>query len=307
MKLYQSNYNWFEVEYADSKSLKKLTPSSKLNLFLNKKIPIHTKNYHEALKYNAHAVADYVKQPLNILLSGGVDSEVVVRINKDLGIKQKIYTFQFEDNHNIRDVESAKNICKNLNIPIKVIKFNLKRFFENEAEAYYKRTFSPRVELLPRFKWHEMFDNYLIFGDGEPYLRRSLGLDYSQKSDWTMTFSEHEFFHMFYTSNIERYIIRPWYQFTAEIHGNFLKLDVVKKIANDEIVGKQSTFSNKVNINRTIWPAISSKPKLVGYEGVSNHPGFLPEFMINFRDSIMIGVQDTEIHFPLSIIRAIFK
>jgi len=307
MKIYQSNYNWFKVEYSDSKSLKKLTPSSKLNLILNKKIPIHTKNYHEALKFNAYAVADYVKQPLNILLSGGVDSEVVVRINKDLGIKQKIYTFQFEDNHNIRDVESAKNICKNLNIPIKVIKFNLKRFFENEAEAYYKRTFSPRVELLPRFKWHEYLNSPLIFGDGEPYLRRSLGLDYSQKSDWLMTFFEYEFSHLIYTYNLERNVLCPWYHFTPEIHGNFLKLDIVKKIVNDEMVGKQSTISSKVNINRTIWPDIVSKPKLVGYEGISNPPGFLPVFMAEFRDSIMNDVKDTEINFPLNFIKETFK
>lgn len=303
MKIPQS---WIKLQYAKGKTFKSY-PADKLCMDFSRDIKLETSCYYDAIVFNARAIADHLKNPCNVLLSGGVDSEVIVRINKDLGIKQKVYTFQFEDNYNIRDVESAKDICKNLGIPLNIIQFDLKKFFEHEAEGYYKKTYSPRVELLPRLKWHEYFDSPLIFGDGEPYLRRSLGSDYSQNSDWTMTFSEHEFFHMIYTNYIERNAICPWYQFTPEIHGNFLKLDIVKKIINDEMVGKQSTFSSKVDINRTIWPDMTKKPKLVGYEGLLNSPGYIPDFMRIFRDAIMKDVKDTEISFSLSLIKDTFK
>jgi len=307
MKLYQSNYNWYNIEYVDSKSFKKLTPSSKLNLILNKKIPIHTKNYHEALKFNAHAVADYVKQPLNILLSGGVDSEVIIRVNRDLGIKQNVYTFRFENDLNIRDVESAIDICKNLNIPLKIIDFDVSKFFENDAESYYNKTFFSRVEALPRLKWHEFFDGPLIFGDGEPYLRRMLGGDYNKKSIWKVVFFEYDFINYLYTLNAGNNIIRPWYHFTPEIHGNFLKIDLVQNLIDDQYLGKQSSLSSKVNINRQVCADILTKPKLVGYEGRNDSPGYIPHFMKEFRDNIMKDIIESDIYFDLDTFYESFK
>lgn len=288
-------------------STKKTAPNSILRFDLNNKITLYTKNYKDAIYFNAKAVADSIAGPLNVLLSGGVDSEVVVRVNQDLSIKQNVYVFRFENDLNIRDVESAHIICKNLNIPLKIIDFNISKFFENEAESYYKKTFCSRVEALPRLKWHEFFDGPLIFGDGEPYLRRKLGGDYNIQSIWNMVFSEHEFIHYLYTLNVEKNIIGPWYHFTPEIHGNFLKIDLVQNLINDQYTGKQSSLSSKVNINRQVCADILTKPKLVGYEGKNDAPGYIPHFMKEFRDNIMKGIIDSDIYFDLGTFYESFK
>lgn len=298
---------WYDLYYLDSHNSVKYKPNSLLKVELHKNIKLQTNNYKDAIYYNAKAVADSIVGPLNVLLSGGVDSEVVVRVNQNLGIKQNVYTFRFEDDLNIRDVESAIAICKNLNVPLKIIDFNIYNFFENEAESYYKKTFCSRVEALPRLKWHEFFDSPLIFGDGEPYLRRMLGGDYNIKSIWNMVFSEHEFIHYLYTLNVGNNIIVPWYHFTPEIHGNFLKIDLVQNLIDDQYIGKQSSFSSKVNINKQVWPDISPKVKLIGYEGRNNHPGYMPSFMQEFRDTIMKNTTDSDIYFDLDSFYKRFK
>jgi len=299
--------NWYKIYYKDSMSTKKTAPNSILKFDLNNKIKLYTKNYKDAIYFNAKAVADSITGPLNVLLSGGVDSEVIIRVNRDLGIKQNVYTFRFENDLNIRDVESAIDTCKNLNIPLKIIDFDVSKFFENEAESYYKKTFCSRVEALPRLKWHEFFDSPLIFGDGEPYLRRILGGDYNKKSIWDMVFSEHEFIHYLYTLNVGKNIICPWYHFTPEIHGNFLKIDLVQNLINDQYTGKQSSLSSKVNINRQVCANILTKPKLVGYEGKTDAPGYIPHFMKDFRDNIMKDIIDADIYFDLGTFYESFK
>lgn len=298
---------WYDLYYVDSYNSIKYKPNSLLKFDLHKNIKLQTNNYKDAIYYNAKAVADSIIGPLNVLLSGGVDSEVIIRVNRDLGIKQNVYTFRFENDLNIRDVESAIDICKNLNIPLKIIDFDVSKFFENDAELYYKKTFCSRVEALPRLKWHEFFDSPLIFGDGEPYLRRMLGGDYSIHSIWNMVFSEHEFIHYLYTLNVGKNIIGPWYHFTPEIHGNFLKINLVQNLIDDQYLGKQSSFSSKVNINRQVCANILTKPKLVGYEGKTDAPGYIPHFMKEFRDTIMQNTTDSDIYFDLGTFYESFK
>lgn len=293
--------DWYKVYYKDSNNKEKLKPNSPLVFELKQEIEIHTVNYKDALFYNARKVADSVNGSLNILLSGGVDSEVIVRINKELGIKQNIYTFRFEDNLNVRDLESVLEISKNLNVPIKIIDFNLQKFFNNDAESYYNKTFCSKVETLPRLKWHEFFDSPIIFGDGEPYLRRVLQGDYTIKSPWRIVFQEYDFLHYLYKLSI------PWYHFTPEIYGNILKIPLIKNLIDDKIPGKQSSFSSKSFINREIYKEILIKPKLVGYEGKDMPPGNIPDFMKEFKNKIMSEVTDSETFFDVEKWQGYFK
>lgn len=299
--------NWYKLYYQDSKTTQKLKPNSKLIFELNDDITIYTKNYKDALYYNAGAVAESISGPMNVLLSGGVDSEMIVRINKELGIKQNVCTFKFENDLNVRDVESAIEICKSLNVPLKIIDFNVKKFFENDAETYYNRIFYGRVEALPRLKWFEFFDGPLIFGEGEPYVGRVFAGDYSKKSTWRVVFFEHEFIYYLYSSFIDKNCFCPWYHFTPEVHGNFLNIELIKNLIDDKIFGKQSSYSSKALINKEVFKDISIRPKLVGYEGKDMPPGSIPDFMKDFRDSIMKDATDCEFYFNSEDWQGYFK
>lgn len=285
---------WIRPYFKDSKTYKKNSPESELEISFTSNIKLSTKNYHEALIFNAKAVAESFTQPFDVLLSGGIDSEVMVRINKDLGIKQNVYTIKFENDYNKRDVDSAIEICKSLSIPLKIIDFNLKRFFENDAASFYNMTYMSRVEILPRLAWHDFFDNTLVFGDGEPYWKRILVENYNQKSKWVMCLDEYEFAQDLYSAYRSKDIVGSWYTFTPDIIFNFMKTPLINNLINDQIPGKLSSWSSRVPLHRTIWPNIKDKIKLVGYEA-NESAGTMPDFMIEFRDKIMKNVTNTTI------------
>lgn len=295
---------WIRPYFKDSKTYQKTYPNSELEIEFSKNIKLSTRSYHEALILNARTIADTFAQPFDVMLSGGIDSEVVVRINKDLGIKQNVYTIRFENNYNKRDVDSAIEICKSLSIPLKIIDFDLERFFENDAESLYKKTYTSRVETLPRFMWHNLFDNVIIFGDGEPYWRRTHEGDYNRKSPWSMYSLEYEFAQDFYGAHLNKELVGNWYTFIPDIYFQFIKENLIKDLMDDKIYGKQSTWSSRVGLHQTIWPDIKDKIKLVGYEA-DKSPGTIPDFMIKFKEEIMKGVTSTELEFTKEFLESL--
>jgi hypothetical protein len=112
---------------------------------------------------------DSFSEPFDVLLSGGIDSEVMVRTFKDLGITHNTFIFRYEDDLNIRDINSSIQICEALNIPYKIIDFNLSKFYEQDAKDIFEKTLVPDVASLSRIKWLDYLDNIPVFGEGEPY------------------------------------------------------------------------------------------------------------------------------------------
>lgn len=300
-------HSWINIKYTDSGNYQKLTPQSIFEMTFSKTTEVLTTNYRDALVHNAKAIADSFPQPFDVLLSGGIDSEVVVRLNKDLGIKQNVYVFKFENNINIRDVESAKQICNSLSIPLKIIDFNLEDFFEKEAESLYKKTFISRIEYLPRFYWQSYFDNLLVQGGGEPYLRRELEDDYSKKSDWVFWFYEYDFAHDLYSCATGDISMGNWYYFTPDIYVNYCKESIVKNLIQDQLHGKISTMTSRIALHREIWTDIQDKIKLTGYEGAHNPVATYPKFMDDFKSQVMKGVSNTVFKFDKNTFENLFK
>jgi hypothetical protein len=298
--------NWFNVYYRESESLSKRSRVSKLRLEFDKQINLSNKNYYDSLIANARKIADE-NNLITVLLSGGINSEVIVRLNHDLGIKQNVVTMRFEDNINIKDINSSIQICKELGIKHTIIDFNLKKFFENEAFDLYYQLYSPRIELLPRLKWHTMFDNTVIFGDGDPYWRRASEGDYSSKSLWTPIFYEHNFINYIF-SNLYNTDAISWYLYTPDIHANFPKIPLIKKLLDDHCHGKISTLTSRVSLYKEIWPSILPKEKLLGYEGFNDTTASMPDFMEDFYKNVMTeDVPNTTIILEPQTFLEIFK
>lgn len=290
--------NYLAVSYDDQDlNLPKSNPYQKLSLHFQKKIPLVTNNYYDALYHNARMIEACYPGPYDVLLSGGIDSEVVVRINNDLGIEQNVYVVKFEKDYNIRDVNSALDIGKELGIPITIIDSNLEKFIENDAELLYKKTFVSRVEELVRLGWHHYFDRPLLLGSGEPYYKRVFETDYSKKSEWLYYFVEYEFANSLLGRTNNQVVIGDWYNFTPDIKVHYHKLPIIKQLLDDQLIGKLSSYSSRVAIHQYLWPSIKLKPKLVGFEGPNSKPGEKPEFMQVFQDTVMQGVVETDTTF----------
>ena len=264
-------------------------------------------SYYDALYYNTRIMKDNFAEPFDVLLSGGIDSEVVVRLFKEEGVRQNVFTIRLENDLNIRDVTSAINICNELNIKLNIIDWNLKKFIEHDAYDMFSKTFSPMIDRMVRHAWFELFDNIPVMGEGEPYWRRELGADHTKKSDWKLYWVEDYFTASIYANTINRPIISEWYNYTPEIVMNYPELPIVKKLLNDEIPGKQSCWSIRTEIHHHLWPTIGAKPKLAGYEGQENMPGTRPDFLQDFHTKYVDGVSNQGYKFSKEELLEIFS
>jgi hypothetical protein len=287
--------NWMSYSFDGIEYGKKLTKQSIFSINFNQKIKKDSiPSYKDALYNNARIMRDSFAEPFDVLFSGGIDSEAVVRTFKDLGIRHNTFIFRLENNYNIRDVDDAETICQQINIPYKIIDFNLQNFFEQDALSYFNKSFIPRAGRIPRLKWIEYLDNIPVFCDGEPYWKRIYGEDYSQKSEWHLQLGEDAYSSSLYAHNIGRDVIGDWYEYTPEIMLSHLQHPMTQQLLNDEKNGKQSSWSSRGHMHQEIWPEIKIRKKLVGYEGVAGEPGTGPDFIGNFQRSFMEGVANTK-------------
>lgn len=279
--------NWMTYSFDDGPTFgPKLSKDAVFKLQFAKGIEVKNLDYFSALEHNARAVADNFTGPFDVLLSGGIDSEIVVRLNHKLGIKQNVCTFRLENDYNIRDVESAASICRDLGIKHNVIDWNLKKWIEHDAYDVYQKTHSPIIERMVRFDWFKHLDNTIVMGEGEPYWRRDLEGDYSQKSPWHLLWVEDYFMSSIYANLTGQTVIGEWYNYTPEVVKAFHKLPLIKKLLNDEIYGKISCWSSRTEIHLEMFPSIKPKVKLVGYEG-TGLPYSRPEFLSKFQDEVI--------------------
>jgi len=301
--------NWMTYSFDGIPNSVKLGRRSFLALHFNTPNDIIPMSYHDALKYNASIMRDSFSEPFDVLLSGGIDSEVMVRTFKELGIRHNTFIFRYEDDLNVRDVNSSIQICEALNIPYKIIDFNLSKFYKTEAADIFNKTLVPDVASLSRIKWLDYLDNIPVFGEGEPYWKRDLLGNYAKKSPWSLHFTERQFFISLTSHHHHRKIIGEWYLYTPHITMSYHTEPLISNLLDDQIVGKESTLSSRLSLHRTIWPNIKDKSKLTGYEGptgnpLENPPKFFRDFYIENHMAELTNVSFT---FSVEEVNKIFK
>jgi len=302
--------NWMSYSFNDIPLSHKNNREDTLKIHFH--LPNGTKNlnYQDALIYNASVMKDNHTEPFDVLLSGGIDSEVVVRTFHTLGIKHNTFIFKYEDDLNIRDINSSIQICNALNLKLQIIDFNLNEFYQSgEAEEIFNKTLVPNVTSLTRIKWLEYLDNVPVFGEGEPYWKRDFGSDYSQKSNWSFHLSETELFISLNSHYINRPVIGEWYQYTPEIMSSYFREPLVNSLLDDQVVGKESTLSSRLRLHRQYWPDIADKSKLTGYEGPTGKPGENPpKCFVNFYNEYKMNeLANAKFKYSLEEMNLIFK
>jgi len=296
------SYSFDGVEYGPKK-----TKTSILNFHFKKGYVPKNLTHQDALYNNALQIKEDIPGPYDVLLSGGIDSELIVRINNDLKIKQNVYSFRFEDDINIRDVESAKKVCSELDIKLNIVDFNLQKFIENDACDIYKKTYCPKIAQLTRIGWLPYLDNTPVHGNTEAYWCRKLGDDFTKKSIWEYDWNEHDFVHSFWSTISGRSIIGEWYTYTPEVCLSSMTNPVYRALLDDLVPGKISTWSSRTWAYVAFWPTIQHKTKLAGYEGMSGEPGTKPDFMKHFEDTVMHGTSNANFRFTETQLKNLFS
>jgi hypothetical protein len=217
-------------------------------------------NYFDELFENARNIRDIISGPLDLMFSGGIDSEVILRVYRDLKIPINVFIFKYEDMLNYREFDHAIKVCTDLNVKHKVIDFNVKRFFENDAYGIWSKCNTSSSSWLPHMKLTEYLDNTPIIASGEPYWKKQ------DDGTWIFELEEDAKFWTIYHKTIGRTAITDWYEYRPEVILSHMQLPRVQQLINNQVPGKTSTVTSKALIHQAKWDDIIIRDKMVGFE-----------------------------------------
>lgn len=263
--IYTSENNWYSWSYGTGPAFGRQQGTDKLYTTFAKFNGVVSSFSQELINAASSTLEHYPNLRPSILFSGGVDSEVVLRSYIAIGANPKVYIIRYENDYNIYDVSYAITICSLLNIDYTIIDFNLKKFYENEAERISELAQICRPRALPQCKFIDLVDGLPILGSSDLTGVRTDD-DYSKKGTWLVRCWEHDIGWSKYIRETNRPAIAEWFKWSPGLVIGFIELDWFKKVTNDEYYGKLGFNSTKLMGYREVYPDLINRKKQTGFE-----------------------------------------
>jgi asparagine synthetase B (glutamine-hydrolysing) len=241
------------------------TGEEKYTVSLGKVDPDHyrTSSYQkELLRISDLIYKDFGKDTL-LFLSGGTDSEIVLRSFLKCGIKPRCCTIKLKGDYNAQDVSEAQQICKDLDVNLEIIEFDVKEFYySGQAHEFASEIQCTQVTYLMIY-YHVLKLSAPSVMGGELLLSRQID---RQNNYWYYTFRENEDASAMRFSN--RYnvpLVNEFFSYTPEIVLYFLRSNLgVYEMLNNPY--KLTSVSSKNEILSKLCPEIRNKNKSHGFE-----------------------------------------
>lgn len=267
--IYTSENNWYSWNYGDGPKFGRQLENETLHTSYSKFEGV-VSSFSDELTRAASSTLDYYPniRP-SILFSGGVDSEIVLRSYLKIGANPKVYIIRYENDYNIYDVSYAITICSLLNVEYTIIDFNLKHFYENDAEKISELAQVCRPRALPQCKFMDLVDGLPILGSSDLTGVRTND-DYSQKGTWLIRCWEHDIGWSKYLRETNRPGIAEWFKWSPGLVIAFTQMQWFNKITNDEFYGKLGFNSTKIIGYRESYPDLIERRKQTGFEKVDS-------------------------------------
>ena len=223
----------------------------------------NTSNYRQELLRIVDLITNDFGKDVIVFLSGGTDSEIVLRAFLKYGIKPKCCTIKFLDDYNIGDVEEAITICKELDVDLEILDFDVKDFYySGKAEEFGKEIQCTQITYLMVY-YHIMKMSMPAVMGGELLLSRQID---RTSNFWYYTFRENEDASaMRFSDRFQIPLVNEFFSYTPEIMLYFLesKFGVIDML-NDKY--KLTSVSSKNKILSKLFPDIRHKTKTHGFE-----------------------------------------
>jgi hypothetical protein len=203
---------------------------------------------------------------LVLFISGGLDSEIMIRSYVEQGLKPLCIIIKFKGDYNIADVSEAVSLLTELEVPYKIIDYDIKEFYHSGAAGELAKEI--QCELLPFLAFFDVSRKLgvpTVLG-GELLIERYRGVNH--KPQWVLRNLEtYEAAHVRFSQKYNIPFIIEWFSYTPEIMLHYLENEHVKKL-----VMPYSTYWSitplKNMILRSMVPGLRKKSKGTGYENL---------------------------------------
>lgn len=255
--------------------------------------------YDVAQKINDYAYM--MGTSIELMYSGGSESEIMVRSFIDQNIKVNINIMSYDPNLNLHDIAHAIIFCENNNLEYCLHEVPIIQWLHEEGLKYANISKSITPRILPHMLLMErLSDGIPVMGMGECYLAHGNVKQYYDLVDGDIRRNDKDDFEPAPWYFYEREKINSWYrfavrqkiqsipgffQYTPEIMHSFLSESTTVQLVNNERLGKLSNTSTKTEIYNKYFPGISQKKKYDGFENLGKMDKQLrPVLMEEYKD-----------------------
>lgn len=223
-----------------------------------------TSNYVEELRRTADTVYKEFGSDLSVFLSGGTDSEIVVRNFLDIGIKPHCYCIRFADGYNGSDVDEAIKIAELLDLKLDILDFDVKNFyFSGEAAEFGAKIQCTQITYLLVY-YHILKTSAPAVMGGEALFTRAVS---PAGTNWYYTFRENEDASaMRFSEQYNIPLVNEWFSYTPELLLYYIEDEEMQNLFNQKYNYKLSSVSTKNGVLRRLYPGLREKRKTHGFE-----------------------------------------
>lgn len=223
-------------------------------------------SYADELHRTAELVRKDLGNDLVLFLSGGTDSEIVLRNFVHNGFKPRCVALRFENEYNAGEVKEAEAIARELDVKLEIIDFNVHEFY-NSGEA---KEFGEQIQCT-QLTYNMVYKSVLELGapavmGGEALLTRQVNVD---DSFWYYTFRENEDASaMRFTEKFNVPLVNEWFSYTPELLLYYLEHPRIIDLVTNKYNYKLNSASSKNVILRELYPYFRTKEKTHGFESL---------------------------------------
>ena len=237
-------------------------------------------SWRQELRRTANLVLQDLGRDLVVFLSGGTDSEIVVRNFLEIGFKPKCAIIRFKDDYNDYDVQSAEELCKELDIDLMYLDFDVKDFYYSGRAAELATEIQCcQITYLTVYENIRKLSAPAIMG-GELFLAKKVE---RKNKFWYYVFRENEDASaMRFSNHYQIPLVNEWFSYTPEMILHFLNDQKMRQLIADRIPHKLSSVSSKNKILKNLFPEIKERIKTHGFERLK---------ALNFECYVTLGNQ----------------
>jgi hypothetical protein len=224
--------------------------------------------------------AKNLKRTPMIFLSGGLDSEIVVKSFIDANVDFVPVTFKLANGLNIHEINFVEKFCKRHNLKVQYINIDIVDWFNTpEAKQKYIESFCTYTEMLPHMKlmdivWNE-FQGLPVMGNGDFYAIKSINpvwrMHDNNATKYIWNYIEFEYILAWFRYAVSKNILGGigFFQHNPEITLAMATDSLMVSTCTNQTLNKMSSRSTKYEIYKKYWNDIEHRPKWHGGELVS--------------------------------------
>jgi hypothetical protein len=225
-----------------------------------------TSSFENELNRTAQLIQEDLGKDLILFLSGGTDSEIVLRNFIHNGFKPRCAMIRFKGGYNAGEVYEAEAIANELDVKLDIIDFDVKDFFfSGEATEFGEQIQSTQITYIMVYNQILKLGAPAVMG-GEAGLTRQVSKD---GSFWYYAFRENEDASaMRFSLKYNIPLVNEYFSYTPELLLYYLESEGVKSLVTEKYNYKLTAASSKNKILATLYPKFRRKPKRHGFESL---------------------------------------